>query len=165
MGLQIIQGTPLAVWALLAGLVALGFSQTRERVVGSRRAALLPGAFLLLSLAGVVNAFGSQAMALAAWAIGAGTAATFGGRLLPRLQATWDAASDTLRVAGSWLPLTLILSLFAVKYAAGASLAMHPRLVAQTGFIVACSLAYGLFSGLFAARGRQLWQVRRAALA
>ena len=102
MGLQIIEGTPLAVWALLAGLVALGFSQTRERIVASRRAALLPGVFLLL---------------------------------------------------------------FAVKYAAGASMVMRPDLAAQTGFVVACSLACGLFSGLFAARGRQLRQARRTALA
>ena len=162
MGLQIIQGTPLAVWALLACLVVLGFSQTRERVIGRRRAVLLPGVFLLLSLAGVVNAFGSQAMALAAWTIGAGMALTLGGQMLPRLQATWHPASDTLQVAGSWLPLALILSLFAVKYAAGASLAMHPRLASQTDFVAACNLAYGLFSGLFAARGRQLWQVRAA---
>ena len=55
--LQIIKGTPLWVWALLAALLWLGFRQTRTRVVGSRRAALLPGIFVILSLAGVVTAF------------------------------------------------------------------------------------------------------------
>ena len=82
------------------------------------RDALLPGVFLLLSLAGVVNAFGSQATALTPWAIGVGMAATLGSRLLP-----------------------------------------------QTDFVVVSSVAYGLFSGLFAARGRQLCQMRRAASA
>jgi hypothetical protein len=165
MAWQIIEGTPLAVWALLAGLMALGFGQTRERIVGGRRAILLPGVFLPLSLAGVVNAFGTQATAFAAWALGVGVALALGRRLLPRLQASWNAANDTLRIAGSWLPLALILSLFALKYAAGASLAMHPDLAGQTDFVIVFSLAYGLFSGLFAARARQLWQVRRAAWA
>ena len=100
---------------------------------------------------------------MAAWATGVFASMTFGPHLLPRLRASWQAASDSLRIAGSWLPLALIVSLFLVKYVAGVSLALHPQLVAEGDFIVACSLAYGLFSGLFAARGLQLWQVRRAA--
>jgi amino acid permease len=163
--LQIVQGTPAGVWVLLAGLVALGLQQARERTIGSLRAAVLPAAFVVLSLAGVVSAFGGNALALAAWAAGVGAAIGAGPRLLPRLRATWQAAGDTLRVAGSWLPLALIVSLFLVKYAAGVSLALHPGLAADRSFVVACGLAYGAFSGLFAARGLQLLQVRRAARA
>jgi hypothetical protein len=163
--LQIVQHTPIAIWALLVGLVMLGLKQTKPRVVGSRRAALLPGLFVVLSLAGVLGAFGGNALAVAAWALGLGASVVAGPRLLPRLQATWHAAGDTLQIAGSWLPLALILSLFFIKYAAGASLAMHPNLASETDFVIACSLAYGLFSGLFAARSLQLWRVRQAARA
>jgi hypothetical protein len=161
--LQIIQATPLRIWALLAGLIVLGVMQARTRTIGSVRATLLPGVFVVLSLAGVVSAFGTDALAVVAWAVGIAASIGAGPRLLPRLQATWHAASDSLQVAGSWLPLGLIVALFVVKYAAGASVAMHPLLIHQTAFVVACSVAYGLFSGLFAARGLQLWQVRRAA--
>jgi amino acid permease len=161
--LQILQGTPLGVWALFAGLVGLGLSQARARTIGSQRAALLPAALVVLSLAGVVTAFGGKPLAIAAWAAGSGAAIVTGPRLLPRLRATWQAAGDTLQVAGSWLPLALIVSLFLVKYAAGVSLALHPGLASESEFVIACSLAYGVFSGLFAARGLQLWQVRRAA--
>lgn len=161
--LQIIQGTPLRIWALFLGLVVLGVWQARTRTIGSLRAALQPGVFVVLSLAGVVSAFGTSGIAMAAWATGVFASVTFGPYLLPRLRASWQAASDSLRIAGSWLPLALIVSLFLVKYVAGVSLALHPQLVAERDFIVACSLAYGLFSGLFAARGLQLWQVRRAA--
>ena len=66
--LQIIQGTPTGVWVLFAGLVALGLQQARERTIGSVRAAVLPAAFVVLSLAGVVSAFGGSALALTAWA-------------------------------------------------------------------------------------------------
>jgi hypothetical protein len=163
--LQIIKATPLWVWALLAALLWLGLNQTRTRVVGSRRAALLPGVFVALSLAGVVTAFHGNALAVAVWAVGVGIAVGVGQRLMPRLRATWQAAGDTLRVDGSWLPLALIVSLFFVKFAAGVSMAMHPGLASETDFVIACSLAYGFFSGLFAARGLQLWQVRSAARA
>lgn len=163
--LQIIQGTPLRIWALFFTLVVVGVSQARTRTVGSLRAALQPGVFVALSLAGVVGAFGASRVAVAAWTTGVFASITFGPYLLPRLRATWQAANDSLRIAGSWLPLALILSLFFVKYTAGVSLALHPQLVSEADFIIACSLAYGLFSGLFAARGLQLWQVRRAARA
>ena len=163
---HIIQGTPIQIWLLLAGLIALGVSQARTRTIGRTRAAVLPAVFVVLSLAGVVSAFGSNAFAfgIAAWSVGIATALGVS-RFLPRMRATWQAASDTLQVAGSWLPLVLILALFLVKYAAGVSLALQPQLASQVGFVVACSLAYGLFSGLFAARGLQLLQVRRAARA
>ena len=163
--LQIIQGTPTGVWVLFAGLVALGLQQARERTIGSVRAAVLPAAFVVLSLAGVVSAFGGSALALTAWATGIGAAIGTGARLLPRLRATWQAAGDTLRVSGSWLPLALIVSLFLLKYAAGVSLALHPGLAADRSFVFACGLAYGAFSGLFTARGLQLLQVWRAARA
>ncbi|HZV91860.1 MAG TPA: DUF6622 family protein [Caldimonas sp.] len=160
---QIIKGTPIGVWILLVALVVLGLKQTQPRTIGSRRAAALPAAFVVLSLAGVLGAFGASALGVVAWACGIAASLATGPRLLPRIRASWQAAGDTLHVAGSWLPLLLIVSLFAVKYAAGISLAMHPALAAQAPFVVAFSFAYGVFSGLFAARGRQLWQVRAAA--
>ena len=162
---HILQATPIQIWILLAGLVALGLQQTRTRTIGSTRATLVPAAFVLLSLAGVLSAFGPSAAGLAAWAVGGAVALTLGPRLLPRIAATWQAHGDTLRVAGSWLPLVLILALFSIKYAAGVSLSVQPRLAADSGFVVAFSFAYGLFSGLFATRGLQLWQIRRAAAA
>lgn len=160
---QIIQHTPIGVWLLLAALVALGLNQARARTIGSRRAAILPAAFVVLSLAGVFAAFGASRLGVAAWACGIVASLTIGPRLLPSIRASWQAAGDTMQVSGSWLPLMLILVLFAIKYAAGVSLAMHPDLVHQEEFVVGCSLAYGVFSGVFAARGRQLWQVRAAA--
>ena len=163
--IHILRGTPVVMWPLFAGLIALGLLQARTRTIGSRRATLLPGLWMLLSLAGVIGAFGPGAVALAAWTVGIVVAMATGPRLLPRIAATWHAAGDTLRVSGSWLPLSLIVGLFAVKYAASVSMAIQPRLATDTEFVVAFSLAYGVFSGLFAMRGLQLWQIRRAARA
>ena len=163
--MHILQSTPIQIWVLLAVLIALGLNQTRTRTIGSVRATLIPAAFVLLSLAGVLAAFGLNPAGLAAWAVGVAVSMAIAPRLLPRIAATWHAAGDTLRVNGSWLPLVLIVTLFAIKYAAGVSLAVQPRLAADGTFVVAFSLAYGVFSGLFATRGLQLWNIRRAAAA
>ena len=57
---------------------------------------------------------------------------------------------------GSWLPLALMVALFAVKYIANVSLALHPALARDAAFAAACGLAYGGFSGLFLARSLSL---------
>ena len=163
--LQIIKGTPLWVWGLLAALLWLGFGRPGPASSAASAPPCSPAIFVVLSLAGVVTAFGGNALAVAIWAVGVGMAVGVGQRLMPRLRATWQAASDTLQIDGSWLPLALIVSLFFVKFTAGVSMAIHPGLASETDFVVACSLAYGFFSGLFAARGLQLWQVRSAARA
>jgi len=161
--LQIILGTPLRIWILLAGLIGLGLTQVRDRTIGSLRAALLPAVLVVVSLAGVISSFGASVLAVAAWAVGLGAAISAGPRALPPLRARWQAASDSLRVAGSWWPMLLIVALFLVKYAAGVSLALRPGLVSDGGFVVAFGLVFGVFSGLFAQRGWQLWRIRQTA--
>jgi len=158
--LQILQGTPAHVWALLAGLIVLGVSQSRPRTLGSTRVALLPLVLIALSLAGVASSFGIGAAALLAWLAGLGVALAAAPRLLPAPRARWTERRDAVHVAGSWLPLALVVGLFAIKYVAGASLAMHPALSHETLFAVPVGFAYGLFSGTFAARGWQMWRAR-----
>ncbi len=161
--LQILQGTPAHIWAVLAGLIALGVSQSRPRTLSSTRVALLPLVLIALSLAGVTTSFSFSAGALLAWLAGLGVALAAAPRLLPAPRARWTEARDAVHVAGSWLPLALIVGLFAIKYAAGASLAMHPALSHETLFAVPVGFAYGLFGGTFAARGWQMWRGRAAA--
>ncbi len=161
--LHIVQGTPTHIWALLAGLVALGVSQSLPRTLGSTRVALLPLLLTALSLAGVATSFGVSAAALLAWFAGLGLALAAAPRLLPAPTARWTPSRDAVHVAGSWMPLALIVGLFATKYVAGASLAIHPELSHATSFALPVGFAYGLFSGAFAARGWQMWQARAAA--
>lgn len=159
--LQIFQGTPVRIWILLAGLVALGLSQARPRTLGAVRAVALPAMLFALSLGGVASSFGLGAATLAAWLAGAGAAFALAPRWLPRAEGRWSRALDRVHVAGSWLPLAMIVGLFAIKYTAGASLALHPEEAGDAAFAAPFCLAYGLFAGTFALRGWQLWQLRR----
>lgn len=151
----ILMHTPSWVWGLLAGLVALGLLQTRRRQVGLARAALLPVAMLVWSLWSVAAGFGT-ALAVAAWALGVLSTAAAVARLAPPARARWSAATRSIDLPGSWLPLGLILALFAVKFATGVGLALNPTLRSETAFAAGASLVFGAFSGVFAGRAAAL---------
>ncbi len=165
--IQIVLHTPGWVWGLLAALVALGLSQVRDRELSVMRITLLPLGMIALSLSGVLTAFGHFPVALGGWAAGLGVALTFARSLVAVRGARWLPASRAVHVPGSWLPLALIVALFAIKYAAGATLALHPTRAADPAFAGTLGVAYGLFSGLFLARGLGLRAVaaQRGALA
>ena len=146
--------------AMLAALLALGYLQTRPRRVGLGRATLLPASMLAWSLWGVTANFGSAA-ALAAWALGVLGAAAATARLPAPAGARWVAATRSFDLPGSWVPLALIVALFAVKFGAGVSLALHPELRDAPAFAVGASLTFAAFSGVFAGRALGLLQLAR----
>ena len=156
MSIAIVQHTPAWVWSVFATLIAFGLSQTRPREMGLLRVTILPLAMIALSLSGVFRAFGHFPVALGGWAVGLGVALSFARQRVAVRGAQWLPATGTIYVPGSWLPLLLIVGLFAVKYVAGASLGIQPTLAADPLFAGLCSLAYGGFSGLFVARALAL---------
>jgi hypothetical protein len=161
MFMQIVIHTPKWVWALLIVLVAAGLVQLRTRRVSLQRVTLLPAILLVLSMLGVANTFGLQGVAPPVWAITLAAALLIGPGLVAPRGAAWSNATRELQVPGSALPLVLISALFVTKYAAGASLAIHPALAHDAAFAAACAAAYGGFSGLFAARAVALWRLTR----
>ena len=158
--IQIVLHTPAWVWGLFTALLAVGLSQTRAREMSLLRVTLLPLVMIALSLSGVFRAFGHAPLALGGWAAGVGAALSLARGLVQARGARWLPASGTIDVPGSWLPLALIVGLFAVKYVAGAGLAIQPSLAADPLFAGLCGLGYGGFGGLFLARG---WGLRRLA--
>ncbi len=154
--ITIVQHTPAWVWGLLATLSALGLWQTRPREMSLTRVTVLPLVLAALSLGGVLSAFGHLPVALLAWATGVAASIALARRAVAVRGAAWSASRGLLHVPGSWWPLVLIVSLFAIKYGAGVSLALAPTLATDTTFAGSCSLAYGVFSGLFMARALSL---------
>lgn len=158
--LAVLAHTPRWVWALLAVLVAFGVVQARPRSVTLARLTVLPAALAGASLLGVVTGFG-HAAALAGWAVATVAAATLALALGAPRQAAWLGAERRLRVPGSWLPLALMLGVFAVKYAVGVLVAMTPALRGQAAFAGTAGLAYGAFAGLFLGRALALRTLAR----
>lgn len=157
---QVVKGTPTWVWGLLAGLIALGLSQLRDRTVSLVRISVMPVAMTVFSVWGTVSAFGSSHLFGEVLAVWVGVAAAVTAAVAPgRSGATYDAAERTYHVPGSVLPLLLITGIFLVKWAVGVELALRPAGIQDPLFALGVAAAYGVFNGLFAGRAARLWRL------
>ncbi len=57
-----------------------------------------------------------------------------------------------LALKGDWLPLLLLVGIFAIRYAQGIALGIDPALAANTAFSLAGMVAAGLFAAMMVAR-------------
>ncbi len=156
---QVFYNTPRWVWVLLLALFWLGLSQALPRTASLKRITLMPVAMTGLSLYGAVTAFGTGAQVLLVWL----TAAVLMFLLVKQRARSgvisYDPATRRFKLAGSWVPLMLILGLFVTKYLVGVATAMQPALVHEAGFSLGFATLYGAFSGVFLARASHLWRV------
>lgn len=161
MPLEIVRHTPYWVWAALAFLLQRGYVMSRPHRIAQARVSLLPAVLLLLSLAGVIAAFGARPEVLLCWAAGLALAAYEAQRRGPIPGARYLPRERVFAMPGSWMPMMLFLLIFAVKYGVGVALALHGPMSRSGGFALGAALAYGAISGLFLGRALRLWQVRR----
>ncbi len=158
----IVSNTPVWVWGLLAGLLALGLSQVRDRSVGLRRVTVMPLAMIGLSLWGTVSVLSRSpqfVIGLLAW-IAAAVATLAVVASMPAPAGTrFDPAGRRFALPGSWVPLGLIVGIFLTKYAVGVDLAMQPSLAHDSHYALIVAAFYGAFSGTFAGRAARLWRL------
>jgi len=157
--LQILAHTPKWVFALFFGLLWLGSRQLLSGRVALTRITIMPVVMGALAVYGVLSAFGDTPLALAGWALAAlASAALVLRRPLPAGTA-YHAASRSFQMAGSPVPLMLMMGIFFTKYSVGVLLAMHPELAHQRDVAIGIGTLYGAFSGIFAARSLRLWKL------
>lgn len=159
---QILQRTPIWVFGLFFGLLALGYLQSKSRELSPLRLAALPLALGAFSLVQVWGSFSAQPLGLGAWAAGIGAALLANRAFKQPGGARWSAASGTFHVPGSWLPLALMLAMFFSRYALAVGAAMQPALAQSAGFAASAGFGLGLLSGTFFARALRVWSQRRA---
>lgn len=153
---HILTQTPPWVFALFVGLLAFGLLQTRSRNVNRYLAYLLPVGMVALSLSGVQSSFGLAPGPVALWAVGLIVVAFAGYKLFPNTRVIYHPNTNSFFIPGSWYPLLVIMAIFFAKYAYAVMTAMKFDAVNSPVFEMAFSLAYGCFSGYFAARAANL---------
>jgi hypothetical protein len=152
---------PLWPFAILAGLLALGYRQSRDRVVRPGTLATLALAMLALSVYGVTAAFGANVVPVLAWAAGFAASVFVAGPVFaPRGLAREGRG---VRVPGSWLPLGLMVGIFAAKFVLGYATGVQAHMVHEAWFIATASAVFGLLSGAFAARAAAVHRFVRSA--
>jgi hypothetical protein len=148
---QIVSHTPVYVWALLAFLMYRGWLASKDRQASLLKVALIPLVMLALAVTGIKTDGPLGEGIWAVWAVGAAASAALIWTLSTR-EIVVDRAAGTITQRGSWMPLGLMIAIFATKYAVAVVSAMHPELPHSLPFAVGITLLYGVFNGLFLGR-------------
>jgi hypothetical protein len=164
--MQILQHIPVWVFALLIGLIALGLVQTRTRHIRKQRLLGINIALTVFTLVGVVQQWRLTpwlALSLLSWAtMGLLVAWALGQGAAPE-GASFEPETRRFAVPGSWLPLTLFMTIFACKFAVGMTTAMAPYLLDSLSAAIGVSALYGLLSGVLNAKAWRLLKLQNAA--
>lgn len=146
---SIVSHTPMWVFALLAGLIYLGLTQTQDRQLSLGRILLMPAVMTVWSVISLNSSLHSPS-ALMLWGVSLLLTVGLAWSLLPRPLVSYQAG--LYHIKGSWQPLILILGIFIVKYAVAYTLATQANILENNLFIAITSCAYGLLSGIFILR-------------
>ncbi len=149
---QIIQHTPLYVWAILAFLITRGVNASRDRELSLRTLFIIPLVMLALSMSSVAGAFPASMLAMTVWVVSVLAFSALGWFLLGATAHGADPARGVIQVRGSWAPLATMMLIFCTKYALAVTFATVPALRQDPTCMVATSILYGAFSGYFIAR-------------
>ena len=164
--MQILQHIPVWVFALLIGLIALGLVQTRTRHIRKQRLLGINIALTVFTLVGVVQQWRLTpwlALSLLSWAaMGLLVAWALGQGAAPE-GASFEPETRRFTVPGSWLPLTLFMTIFACKFAVGMTTAMAPDLLDSLSAAIGVSALYGLLSGVLNAKAWRLLKLEHVA--
>ena len=148
--LTIVSRTPLWAWAVLAALILIGVSQSRDRTMGSTRLLLLPLVVGALAISALVATGGSVA-ALLGLAIGAVAGGALALRIVRRDGAA-QVARGTVRVKGEWLTLTILLGAFLTRYVAIVVAEVAPAAAASPSFQFGMMLLTGFLASVTVVR-------------
>lgn len=154
--LNILTHTPIWVYGLLVGLIALGWQQSRDRTVGMVIPFILPVAMLFLSLFGVVKDFGFTVATLASWLLALVCVAAVGYCCKKNAKDRFDADARVFFLAGSWWYLFFILLIFMLKYSVGVFSALDVTFTKEHSYLTLMPIAYGALSGVFFVRSLYL---------
>ncbi len=155
---QIVLHTPLWVWGILLVLLWLGLSQTVSRQVRLRRVVLLPLAMTGISLHGTFTRFDATHWSWVLWAGAALSTIAWFASSQPPAGVAYQRTTRVFSLPGSWVPLCLMMAIFAIRYIVGVVLALRPELARDLAVTAMVASLYGALSGVFI--GRMLMLLR-----
>ena len=126
--LQIIQHTPLWVFALLALLVLLGVQALRPRDVPIWRVLLVPAAFIVWGVLSLKPKVAVAPLLALDWLVTAAAGAALAWWTTKLEGVRVDYAANRVHVPGSVVPLVRNVSIFLAKYCLAAAMAVAPAL-------------------------------------
>lgn len=140
--IQIIKGTPIWVWLILAYLIIKGIGLRKDGVVSVGKSFIVPSFFIIWGLWKVFTGFNypleTFLMYLLWLVIG-----SFSGLKMYGVKQTFYFKNNSFMRAGSLMPMFVILLNFLVKYSLNVLVSINPLLAQELVF----NLSYGAISG------------------
>jgi hypothetical protein len=159
-----LQHIPPFVFLILALLLWLGLSASKDRLVRWRIPVIVPMAMTILAITSLLGQYGGTDLirpALLAWlSVCGGVVWRFAQRPLPD-SFQYSAEAAKFHMPGSYVPLALYMGIFAFKFMVGWMTGMQMPVVNEILFVLAISSIYGMFSGIFLSSAWRLIQLRR----
>lgn len=146
--IAIVSHTPAWVFVLLAVLVALGAQAMRPRVISPRRMLITPAIFIAWGVISLVAKPYFSAMLAGDWIAAAAIGAVLGWSTSRFAGLRVDRAAGRVHLPGSTALMARVLTVFLIKYALSAAVAMNPDMIDRLApWDIAVS---GLMAGYFA---------------
>lgn len=159
----ILQHIPVWVFLILAGLLWLGLSARKDRMIRWRVPIIVPVALTIMAITSLLAQYGATDLlwpALIAWSSVCALIVWFGvNRPLPE-KFQYDIESAKFQLPGSYVPLAMYMGIFAFKFMVGFMSGMRMPIVNELLFVLGISGVYGLFSGLFLSNAWRLKTLR-----
>lgn len=150
--LDLLQGTPLWVYAIYLWICYYGIKAALGASENRRSLLILPVVLVVWSLTSLAPSLLSSS----AWGGGVVVGSLVGMLLFNAKGARLDASGETLVLPGTWMTLLISQLFFAVKYYFGYQQAVHPLLMNTPAMLIAISAISGFTVGLFCGRAIRL---------
>lgn len=160
---QIIAGTPIWVWPLLAFLLFLGIRALRSATTPLWRIALLPTIFFVWGLYSLIALYGLNPQRTLPWLVALACGSMIGILIAGQQPIRADKAQRLVRTPGGPMTLVLILLIFSMKYVFEFLHITRPAAFAEARFWLSELALSGVLAGMFVGRFVGLWRQYRAA--
>lgn len=145
---DILKGTPLWVWAVFIYLLIMGFQASKKRTILIARLPISPCIFIVWSLSSMHSKYGLNSLSLSLWLITCILGILLGFYVLQKETITINRENSSVQLSGSYIPLILAISFFAIKYIIGATYALQPAFKINPLFFGTDIVVSGVISGV-----------------
>ncbi len=151
--LDILINTPFYIYWMFFSLIAVGYMQSKTRKLGIRRALIMPILLCSLSFLGFLLDFGltflSSFFYFLGFCLGLYLAILLNKKFSIMQQIQYSFSKRSFVIQGSFIPLSMMMFVFFIKYFVGVITVINQELLLQKEFIMFFCILYGLFSALF----------------
>lgn len=150
--LQIITKIPMFVWPLFVILLLGGLRARKTSTVPIAVLLLIPSIFFGWSLFSFFGKHAIDPLMILCWLLCLGAGFSIGFLHMQSLKLKFNRPKKKVEMPGSWIPLLLSMSIFALKFSVGMMSSLMPNLNGSLLFL-GLELFATIILGIFAGRG------------